>query len=113
MSNLLSGASLALSIVAVILSAWLAYRQLVLSRNSQEAAVIVELVINQARDPGELTSERYIIEHLNEYDVNLGISQLPSDVRIHFDRVALFYGAIGSLVAFDMVREGAVLSMLG
>ncbi|MCZ7458917.1 DUF4760 domain-containing protein [Streptomyces sp. WMMC940] len=112
--------SLALNLLAVLLSAValvtsiaVSRRQLRLAQNSNVLPIILQL-FKETRDPDFSRAIEYISHDLaREYPPDNGYRRLPPEVRKHVRRIGLFYDDVGKLVAFGVVDERLVIGSYG
>lgn len=91
------------SVLALILLATVAQRQLGASRNSDSTLVLIEL-LKEYRSPEMLSARARIIRELDSsrFDPSGGFRGQPDDMRMNVERVSHFFDQVGLLISHDL-----------
>lgn len=106
----LNAASLALSIVAIALSALLTYRQMKIMNTANRLPILLDF-FREVREPEFRRSQRVMYERLPECSPERGLSGLPEDVRSSVLPIVQYYDNLGALVGNKLVTPEVVLSV--
>lgn len=105
--------SLGVSLVALILSSLLAWRQVRSTRASNDTIVAVDWMSRQLISDSFLESEAYVLDRLTaEHTPERGVSGLPEPARHHVHRVGRYYASLGHLTVFGAIEERLILSII-
>jgi hypothetical protein len=116
MGDLLNVISLAVTLVAVVLSSVLSWRAVALARNANHFPVIADL-LSPHRDPDFIRKERLVHEKLKDFDPDSGFDGLPDSMWEALVVVTNQYHMLGYLVMcgvadadllMHQVRHGAI-----
>jgi hypothetical protein len=99
----MSIAAAATAIIAVLVSAGFALREVRLSRNANYLPVIVDF-LSTHRSPEFMKHEEEIWNHLGQHDKSLGFTNLPDPIKSYAIEVALFYQAVAYIVLDELVE---------
>jgi hypothetical protein len=112
-STILNIAALTLSLIALIVSAFLAVRQLGTMRQTN----ILPIVTSILQEPRSQQFREHLdyISHqlLNEYTPEAGCFELPEPARDHVLSVCYYYEGLGLLVRFGVIDERMAISAFG
>ncbi|GIH13830.1 hypothetical protein [Rugosimonospora africana] len=103
--------TLALSIVALIVSAFLAVRQNSLQRLTNNAPALVDL-LSQFRSSAIHEGFDFVCGELGSYDESKGLTGLPPEVRYKVYDVCYFLQQFACMMIFDLVEERAFTALL-
>jgi hypothetical protein len=110
--QILGVAALAVSLLALIISAAFGARQIALMRNANYVPVLIDL-LGQFRSLEFNDNYRYICTRLPvEHDPASGISGLPDDVRIKIYDIAYYYQLFAALAALRVVQYDHIILVL-
>lgn len=106
-------ASLGLSIAALAVSAFLAFRHNRLAEGGNHLPLILG-DFKTSRSPEWLPAQEYILGELaGEHPVGRGWRDLPPDARAHVDTVGIFYDDLGKQVAHGWIDQDVVIGSYG
>ncbi|MEV6196255.1 hypothetical protein AB0M19_28105 [Streptomyces sp. NPDC051920] len=106
-------AALALSFLALLISAATAYRQLTLMRGANILPIVLES-FGETRTQEWTVCREYINERLaTEHDPRGGLVGLPEPIKHQVRKVAFFFDDLGKLVAHRVVDEDLILGAYG
>lgn len=110
----LNALSIIFSVLALIMSAVVAQRQLGAARNSDFTAVLLEL-IKEYRSPEMVGARTKVLSELDpsNFDPSLGFRGLPDDMRLSAQRISHFFDQVGLLVSHDLAPKNALISFFG
>ena len=105
--------TLAVSVLALVVSALIAMRQVRFMRHANNVPVAVEMLSREFRSVDFQRREAYVLTRLREeHDPVLGFGQLPEPARTDVFQVAYFYQTLAFLVAFELADQDLVLATL-
>ncbi|WP_405723149.1 hypothetical protein OG607_14085 [Streptomyces sp. NBC_01537] len=105
--------SLFLSILAVALSGYLAYRQ-ALAAHGANLIPIIFTAFREWRQDDFARTQSYILHELSTaHDPAGGYAGIPEPLRRDIDHVTIFYDDLGKLVAYKAVDPKVVISTFG
>ncbi|MFF3246516.1 hypothetical protein ACFYWY_22930 [Streptomyces sp. NPDC002870] len=109
----LSVVTLLVSVLALVISAMLARRQLLSSRNANVLAMILE-GFKDTRGDDYLQAVEYVLYRLaTEHQPPVPYMDLPQGPKKYVQRVGLFYNHLGKLVAHGIVDESLIIGSYG
>ncbi len=111
-SNALSIASLALSLIAIIIAAYISIRQVRLLRHANEVPAFVDL-LQEYRSGDLYVIQDFILNDLSQYDKSQGYSGLPLPQRKQFLTMLDYMTSMACLVGFDIVNINHIFAMYG
>jgi hypothetical protein len=112
-STILNIAALTLSLVALIISAFLAAQQLGTMRQTNLLPIVTS-ILQEPRSQQFREHLDYITHKLlNEYTAETGCFQLPEPARDHVLSVCYYYEGVGLLVRFGVIDERLAISAFG
>jgi hypothetical protein len=102
------------SVLALILSATVAQRQLGASRNSDSTLVLIEL-LKEYRSPEMVSARARIIRELDpaRFNPSGGYRGLPDDMRMSVERMSHFFDQVGLLISHDLAPADALITFFG
>lgn len=112
MGELVAVLALAVSVVALTVSALLVRRQVLLMGRANQLPILIDL-IRELRSAEFLERECYVDEGLSMHDPALGHGHLPADAADNLQHVKSLFNSIGALVAFGVIDERAAISIFG
>lgn len=113
MSLTLTIISLLLSILAVATSTFLLVRQTIFMRHANEIPVSIELH-QEFRSEEFQRAYIFVLNSLAPtYSPSLGLSNLPTEVRVQSTKVAAFFTSLGGLVSLGLVDERYAVALMG
>jgi hypothetical protein len=105
--------TLVLSVISLLTSAYLLWRQTGTMRNTNAIPIVVELT-QAFISPEFQRAEHYVVSELaNEHSPKLGCSKLPEDARNAVQTVISLFISFGSFVALGIADEKHVVSLFG
>jgi hypothetical protein len=105
--------NLILAVLALGISGFIAFRQLLTARRANYLTVVLQLLEEMATSDF-LESEEYILKQLGaDHPGDLGVSGLPVDARTRVWKVAYMYQTIGYLSALRAVDRRVVSYLVG
>jgi hypothetical protein len=111
-STALSIASLMLSMVAIIIAAYMSVRQVRLMRHANELPAFVDL-LQEYRSGDLYVIQSFILNDLGEYSAERGYSGLPALQRKQFLTMLDYMTSMACLVGFDIVGINHIFAMYG
>ncbi|MBO0805035.1 MAG: hypothetical protein J2P25_18415 [Nocardiopsaceae bacterium] len=106
-------ASLVLSIAALAVSAFLAYKHNRLTESGNHLPLVLS-DFKTSRRPEWLPAQEYILGKLaSEHPVGRSWRDLPPDARAHVDTVGIFYDDLGKQVAHGWIDQDVVIGSYG
>jgi hypothetical protein len=101
--------AIAISIIALAASSFIAISQLRTSRSANLALVTLEHLTRETRTDDFMESEDFVLCRLNsEHSPDAGIYGLPKEARKHVQRIGQYYAGLG-IVSVFRATEGALL----
>ncbi|WP_406373554.1 DUF4760 domain-containing protein [Streptomyces sp. NBC_00647] len=105
--------TLLVSVLALVISAWLAWGQLTSSRKSTILAMIMD-GFKDTRGDDYLEAVEYVLYQLAiDHPQPVPYLQLPGEAKKHVQRAGLFYNDLGKLVAHGIVDESLIIGAYG
>jgi hypothetical protein len=104
--------ALAISVLALIVSSVLGWRQIRFTRVSNETVVTLDWLTRELISESFMESEEYVLGHLSDHHAERGVSGLPPTPRRHVLRVGRYYASLGHLIVFGVVDERLILSLV-
>ncbi|MFH0521819.1 hypothetical protein ACHBTE_32155 [Streptomyces sp. M41] len=105
--------SLTVSILALAISGFFAFRQL----HSAQSANVLAMILNgfsETRDPAYSEAIEYVLYHLPaDYPQPISYLHLAEPHKSHVRRVGFFYDDLGKLVAHGVVDEKLIIGAYG
>src|SRR5690349_12779795 len=101
-SLIINLAALTASFAALIISTFMAFRQVRIARHANQLPVMMELFA-QIRASDTYSKEIMLREELPKYDPALGFSNLPEPLRSTAYEVSGYYLMLGYLVMMDIL----------
>ncbi|MEU8821969.1 hypothetical protein [Actinoplanes sp. NPDC048796] len=103
---------LALSVLAIIVSGWAAFRQLAIARGTSNLQATSNVLIAQFGDRAFQDDQRYVFARLrDEHEPDLGIDGLPEPANVKAWNVGFLYENLGIMLAFGFVDRRIILSI--
>lgn len=110
---LLTAVTLAVSVLSLTVSGFIAYRQLRTATDGYALPVVLN-VFSQFRSQEFFEAQQYIFHELNqEFEQAVAYTDLPLENRSKVRMVAGLYDDLGKLVAHGIVREELVIGSNG
>lgn len=92
--------ALAVSVVALATSTWLALRQVGLMRRANHLPVLIDY-LSEYRNSSFVEQEESIWRQLPAADQDVPLSQLPADIRVSAYSVSVYYQILANVMAFS------------
>lgn len=106
-------ATVLMSVLALLVSALLAYRQIGLTVGANHLPVILD-AFREIRSVEFQDSQKYIFERLtSEHGSARGYRDIDEPARSHLQAVGSFYDDLGKLVAHKIIDEGVIIGAYG
>jgi hypothetical protein len=110
--TVLNVVSLGLSLIAIILSSVIAWRQAQLMRHANAFPILIDF-FREFRSPEFREHQLYVRTRLADELPAIGIYGLPEPVLAHVVPVVHYFDNLGALVAHRVVETKVALSILG
>lgn len=104
LSILINVAAIAISILALAVSTYLAVRQALAAKQANQIPVFVDL-LREARSPEFRNRERSLWRELGNYDQTKGFAGLPKERRDDAEVVCSYYSALAYCIAIGVVEH--------
>lgn len=112
-SLVLNVLAVVVAFIALTVSVIFAMRQITIMRQANQMPVFVDL-IQEYRSQDFQQAEHYVMYKLaREHTSSDGVLSLPSEARHAATVVLSFFGTVGSLIAFGILKEDIAVSTLG
>jgi hypothetical protein len=109
----LSLATLAISLMALVISILLTRRQLRLASGGNHLPVVLD-AFRETRNAAWFEAQEYVLTELaKEHEPDYGHRGLPEQARTHANTIGLFYDDLGKLVAHGMIGQDLVIGSYG
>lgn len=110
--TVLAVVAVVVSLVALLLSSAISWRQLRSMQNANHLPVAIELLTRDYGRPEFQQNERAMLEQLSSIDPAVAFSQLPEPLMSKSLQVIAFYDSMGILVSFGCIDEDLVLTTI-
>lgn len=113
METAMSWLTLVLSVLALVVSVFVAWRQQRVSKQANSLPILVDM-FQEWRTEGQKLHREYVYERLREEcSPRLGYDDLPTQAKLHVKEVSNFLDNLGLLVYRGIVDEELVIAYLG
>ena len=111
-SLLLNIIAVAISTAALCVSVLVAIRQITIMRQSNQMPIFINLE-QEFRSERFQRAELYVLRKLKDKDSVKGVQALPDEARLAVTLISSYFGVLGSLVIYGIVRERQAVAALG
>jgi len=111
-SNAISILSLVISLIALVISAFVSLRQIALMRHSNLLPAFVNL-LQEFRSGNYYSQQDFILYELHNYPVEKGYSGLDPDARTQFLLIFDYMASMAGLVSFGVINIYHVYAIYG